>query len=209
MTTFPNLFQATLDSHFANAAASAPKGVSVNKPEYFVVHSTCGTLSENAIQEWKKKGYRGKAHKYVMKDGSVIELWPFSERNVYATKAEKNNPGLKGRMLHIELNYGPGESPTEAQYKSLADLYKEAFDAFGKLVIVPHKEVDRGIQDGHSDPTNFDFDKLYRLINARLSAPLSPSDGISQIRYEVPNQADQINVWPPKLDGKPDRQVDL
>ena len=206
MTTFPALFQAVLSSHFANAESSISK---VAQPRYFVIHSTCGVLAKETILDWKKKKFRGKAHKYVMKDGSVEELWPFSERGVYATKAEKNNPSLKGIMLHIELNYRDGESPTNAQYETLADLYKEACKEFGKLIIVPHKEIDRGIQSGHSDPTDFDFDKLYKLVNSRIAAPLSPSDGITQIRYEVPNQADQVNVWPPKLDGKPERQIDL
>jgi hypothetical protein len=202
MTSFPDVYQKVLSSELTNA-----KHVKVgNTPEYFVVHSTAGVLSDSAIKDYRSKGYRGKAHLYVMKSGGYHEVWPFSERKVWATKIERNKPFLVGKMLHIELNYKADEAPTRNQYETLADLYVEAVETYGPLKIVPHREVDRGLHDGHSDPTNFDFDFLYRLIQSRIGRYFQVGiDGITQARYEIPNQADQKSVWPPRLSGLPER----
>jgi hypothetical protein len=143
-------------------------------------------------------GKRSKAHAYIMPDGTVIENWPFSDRNVWATRTESAKTWTKGRMIHIELNYK--DSPTDAQYDKLADLYVTACEQFGYLIIVPHKEVDRGVAGAHSDPENFDFDKLYQRIGTK-GRSLDGIPKIDQVRYNVASQADQESNWPPVLSG--------
>ena len=161
-------------------------------------------MKEETIKQ-KFVGKRSKAHVYIMKDGSSIINWPLTERNVWATKMEQKKPETKGLMIHVELNYEAGGSPSEEQYDKLADLYLEAVKQFGSLVIVPHSEVDRGIADGHSDPENFDFEKLYKLIKDK-GFDADSVEKIDPIRYKVPNQADQESVWPPGLKGRPKRK---
>ena len=50
------------------------------------MHSTDGNMSKDAIIKLQSSRIRGKAHKYIMQDGEVIEIWPFTEKNVWATK---------------------------------------------------------------------------------------------------------------------------
>lgn len=177
---------------------------------HFVIHNTAGNMSETSIKShtnWDdpKKKKRSKAHKYIMSDGSIIEIWPFTEKNVWATKLESKKQ-LKGQMFHVELNYA--ESPAEAHYTSLVDLYLEATGVEGCWpTIVPHIEVDRGIADGHSDPNNFDYNKFYELLKAE-SIPIDKIPKFEHDRYwgnktyKVPWDSDKTN-WPPVLSGNP------
>jgi len=63
--------------------------------------------------------------------------------------------------------------PTQEQYEGLAQLYIQAHKTLEKEgytgddtwpIIVPHIEVDRGFFNGHKDPTDFDFNRFYRLL---------------------------------------------
>lgn len=80
-----------------------------NSPDakYFVIHNTAANMSVKQIEKVKKRRLRGKAHFYVNPDGTIIEIWPFTDRNVSATKLERKRfiPSLKKRMFHVELNY--------------------------------------------------------------------------------------------------------
>lgn len=176
-------------------------------PEYrshFVIHSTAVTMSKKKIQSIKN---RSKAHKYIMKDGEIIVIWPFTEKNVWATKIESHQ-NLKGRMFHVELNYEENGAPTVAQYLSLAKLYKKASDIEGCWpIIVPHIEVDRGIADGHRDPENFDYDYFYNILRNR-GVPIDDIPHFEHDRYwsypasKMPWPEDK-NSWPPVLKGNP------
>jgi hypothetical protein len=86
----------------------------------FVLHCTDGNMTEEAIKAKnnvnnQNKKIRSNAHKYIMKNGDIIEIWPFTEKNVWATKAESRY-NLKGRMLHVEINYKSPDTPTDSQY---------------------------------------------------------------------------------------------
>ncbi len=130
-------------------------------PTYFVIHSTAGKLSKEIILGYARKNFHGKAHAYIMDDGEIVNVQKFSNRGVYATKVEKATCKLVGSMLHIELNYSAGGKPSTKQYEVLAGLYVKLVDEFKKkLIIVTHKEVDRGIKAGHSDPENFSFTEV-------------------------------------------------
>lgn len=184
--------------------------VEANTRSHFVIHNTAGNMSEAAIishtnADNPAKKRRSLAHKYVMSDGKVIEIWPFSETNVWATKIESHQ-NLKGQMFHVELNYL--ETPSDAHYTSLVDLYLEAVGVEGCWpIIVPHIEVDRGIANGHEDPTNFDYNKFYELLKA-ASVPIDIIPKFEHDRYwgaesyKVPWKTDKT-TWPPVLSGNP------
>ena len=186
-----------------------------NYRSHFVLHCTDVNMSKDAIIKLQSldnpsQRIRYKAHKYIMQDGEVIEIWPFTEKNVWATKAESIK-NLKGRMFHVELNYKVPDGPTELQYQSLANLYIEASDIEGCWpIIVPHIEVDRGIPDSHKDPTDFDYNKFYSILKSRHV----PIDSIPHFKHErywgyfhskIPYKEDKYS-WPPVLEGDPHKK---
>jgi hypothetical protein len=194
------------------------KGVCPITPDYrshFVLHCTDGNMSEETIKAINNvnnpdKKIRSKAHKYIMRNGDVIEIWPFTEKNVWATKAESRN-NLKGRMFHVEINYKSPDVPTDYQYQALADLYIEASDIEGCWpIIVPHIEVDRGIPNGHGDPTDFDYNKFYSILRSR-NVPIDDIPHFEHERYwgysksKIPFANDKYS-WPPILSGNPHKK---
>lgn len=48
-----------------------------NHRSHFVIHSTDGNMTKQQIESITA---RSKAHKYIMKDGEAIEVWPFTEK---------------------------------------------------------------------------------------------------------------------------------
>ncbi len=179
---------------------------------HFVIHCTAGEMTEKSIKsktkfDNPKKKKRSAAHIYVNKDGSKLEIWPLTEKNVWATKIESKK-GLKGQMFHIELNYGAPSVPSEAMYKTLADLYIEASDIEECWpIIVPHIEIDRGIADGHQDPTGFDYNHFYSILKGK-GIPIDDIPKFDHNRYwekdiyKIPWSSDKTN-WPPILKGNP------
>lgn len=179
---------------------------------HFVIHCTAGNMSIAAIKKLThfdepENKARSKAHAYIQKDGTILQIWPFSERIVWATKAESAK-NLKGQMFHVELNYDSNEHPTDAQYKSLVTLYIEASSIEGCWpIIVPHIEIDRGIPNGHSDPTNFDYNYFYQLLKQE-GVPIDSIPKFEHERYwgnatyKVPWASDKYS-WPPVLSGNP------
>lgn len=151
---------------------------------------------------------RSKAHVYVNPDGTTLWIWPFTEKNVWATKAESRSDVGKQRMVHVELNYGAPDAPTDKQYETLADLYIEACQVTGNtLIIVPHIEVDRGLADGHSDPELFDYNKFYEVLTTKGVA-IENVQRFDHDRYwgkptyKIPWANDTFS-FPPVLTGDP------
>ena len=171
-----------------------------NEPKYFVVHSTGMASSAETYKSWK--GKVGKGHLYIMPNGERIQIVGF-DKMARATKTENVRKDLRGKMYHIELVYKGGDKPTDEQYKELAAVFKELNDKEADgLIIVSHREIDRGIPEGHNDPTDFDFDVLYSLLE-KLGLKIEEIKKISQERHKVNNMAGQVNSWPPELEGKP------
>ncbi len=181
---------------------------------HFVLHCTAGNMSETSVRTHTAldtaSPKRSKAHKYVMPDGKIIEVWPFTEKNVWATKIESKQ-GLKGQMFHVEINYGAPSVASAAQYQSVADLYIEASEIEDCWpIIVPHLEVDRGIPDGHNDPTDFDYNNFYQILKAK-GVPIESIPHFEHDRYwgkpnyKVPFDTDKTS-WPPVLKGDPHKK---
>jgi hypothetical protein len=175
---------------------------------HFVIHNTAGAqaMGIGGVKTHVKFGTtqqaRSKAHKYIMTDGTIFEVWPFTDRNVWATRTEssgrvyngKNVHVPPGQMFHVELSYGTKEgAPSEAQYQALANLYIEASEVEGCWpVIVPHKLVDAGISGGHGDPENFDYTYFYEILKQK-KVP------IDHIPKYTGSAIGNTHTWPPIL----------
>jgi len=153
----------------------------------------------------KKGPLQNKSHLFILPNGEIQEIWPLNERNVWATKAESKKVAKK-RMFHVELDYE--YAATQQQYEHLADVYIKLCQSDGYwLIIVPHIEVDRGIPKGHSDATNFDYNKFYQILIDR-KVPMHRIPKFSHSRYhgyikgKVVWGTDRFS-WPPKLEGDP------
>lgn len=133
----------------------------------------------------------------------MINIVPFNKM-AWATKTEKQRRELVGKMYHIELNYPSGGVPSEEMYNKLADTYKalnEIAQRQGRnLIIVPHREVDRGIPNGHLDPENFDFNHFYKVLRSK-GVNVDEISKVTQDRYLIPNMAGHESSWPPVLSG--------
>ena len=184
---------------------------------HFVLHQTVdGHLTAKKIQD-KFGGNKGKSHQFILKNGTVVPLWPLDTVGVFATKSETNKKpvhgkkpafALKGKMVHTEIDYEDGGQPTTDQYAALRDLYVQACKHFGRiLTIVPHIEVDRGFADGHSDPQNFLYNDFYKLL-ADAGIDMTRVPRFDHNRYwgkksfKIPFDTDTFS-WPPKLTGDP------
>jgi hypothetical protein len=126
-----------------------------------------------------------------------------------ATKSEQKENLRHGQTwgscIHIELVYGI-PPPSEAQYKSLARLYYNFYraNANRKLIVIPHLELDRGLEDGHSDPRDFDFNKFYAILKDFYHINfIDGVDGITQERfgYRIRNDFEMKQNFPPVLKG--------
>jgi hypothetical protein len=197
-------------------ACSKPKGDCEGRT-HFVLHQTVvGNLTKQKIED-QFGGNKGKAHKYILKNGTIVELWPLDTPGVFATKSEttkqpvhghKPSFALKGKLVHTEIDYEDGGQPTTEQYEALRDVYIATCRHFGRiLTIVPHIEVDRGFADGHSDPQNFLYNDFYALL-AGAGINMARVPRFDHERYwgkpsfKIPFDTDTFS-WPPKLTGNP------
>jgi len=186
---------------------------------HFVLHQTdSGVLTREKILH-DYGGSKGKAHAYILKTGEVVQFWPFTQTDVFATKSEMpqtysplhgQRPAfpLLGKMIHVEMDYEDQGQPNAAQYQTLANLYVTACQTAGRvLTIVPHIEVDRGFKNGHDDPQNFQYDNFYGLLSG-LGIDLARVPRFQQGRYwdkptyKIPWDTDKF-TWPPVLSGNP------
>ena len=179
-------------------------------PKFFVVHCTAFSADDALIKKWVRnrisEGKRNLSHGVIAPTGEWLPMWKFSERKVWATKTERCPETRKalGQAVNIEVHYHCGErradAPTEAQYKTLAKLYKELQSSYGYLAIVSHREVDRGLYDGHGDPYKFSFEKFYTHL-ADNGLDLSKIKRISDARHMLPTYREISHHWEPLLSG--------
>ncbi len=182
--------------------------IAPNKRSHFVIHCTAGNMPDSEIKDLINHKIRSKAHVYVKKDGSIIRIWPFTEKYVWATKLETYTKSFRGQMFHVEVNYREPDVPTEEQYLTLADLYIEASNIEDCWpIIVPHIEIDRGIPNGHNDPTDFDYNYFYTVLKEKgVPIDIVPKFDHNRYwgdkKYKIPYDTDK-NSWPPVLSGNP------
>ena len=184
----------------AKQKAKAP----IQNDEYFVIHSTDGNLKDDKLNKFVSDKKTGGGHAYVNKQGAVFKIWEYNSPKGWATRAERseNKADLRGKLVNIELVYGESESPTEAQYQALADIYIESQKLFKKwLPIAAHREIDRGIPGGHSDPKGFDFNYFYSVLKTK-KVPIDSINKQSQDRFNQAPWCEHKWTWPPVLTGK-------
>ncbi|MBN1695887.1 MAG: N-acetylmuramoyl-L-alanine amidase [Spirochaetales bacterium] len=198
-----------------------------DKVKYFVVHQAGGNsqnLTESTINGWKAAGQKWRCHLYILNNCKLVWLVKFNEVATGTKQETIKNKFLKGQMIHVEQCYyskvkdipynthNPAEGPPEAMYNKLAEIYaKVTYTNKRKLIIIPHREVDRGItvpDSGHNDPWNFDFDKLYKILETKYEIKINQgTEGITQERYRYWNGREHKvhYTWPPPLSGKPEK----
>ena len=194
-----------------------PKEEINERLKYFVIHDT-GVSGESLSKYEAMKGkYKGTVHGFINPEGAFLQTTPFSEE-AYGSKMDAfKNKGV-GEMFHIELLLNEELTPTIAQYSKLAEIYNQISGGEACLIIVPHREIDRGVTGyykgekwvasaGHNDPRNFDFSYFYQVLKENYNIRIIPGvSGITQERYNYDNQSDMVVNWPPVLTGKPERQ---
>ena len=163
------------------------------------------------MREWAKRqvngGRRNKSHGVILPSGEWLSMWPFADQRVWATKTEtcrETRQTALGAAVNIEMHYfcAPGrpDAATDAQYQTLAKLYKQLVNDYGPLTIVSHREVDRGLRDGHGDPLGFSFAKFYQVLTQSgvdVSQISKISDGRSLLRVGP----DISHRWKPQMTG--------
>lgn len=193
-----------------------------DRVEYFVLHCTAGSNlnlgGKHGLKAKKKAGTRWAGHVYIDKTGEIFQLVPFKEVAT-ATKTEipkikkKKNPwyqsSARGAMLHFEQVFVEGP-PTEKQYEKLAFFYNKFYEANNKkkLIIVSHREIDRGIPNGHEDPPKFNYATFYKLLKDKYSIDIKVGEeGIAQGRHDQKQDYGYKVEYPPVLeDKKPTRE---
>ena len=177
--------------------------------KYFILHSSGGVSSKKTIEGWDAEG---KGHAYILQNGEIVKKKNFNEL-AWATKTEKKTnsyyqAAARGACIHIELVYTDSGNPNDEQYGMLAKIYYNIYKKNNrKLIIVPHREFDRGIPDGHDDPKNFDFNKFYKILLDEYKLSITHGiEGITQERYSKPNQSDNVYHFPPILSGRIERK---
>jgi hypothetical protein len=194
-----------------------PKEDINEKLKYFVIHDT-GVNGESLSKYGaEKEKYKRTVHGFIDPEGAFLQTTTFSEE-AYGTKMDAfKNKGV-GEMIHIELLLNKEMTPTAAQYDKLAEIYKQLSGGEASLIIVTHREIDRGVtgyykegkwvaSTGHNDPRNFGFDYFYQVLKEKFNITIIPGvSGITQERYNYDNQRDMLVNWPPVLSGKPERQ---
>jgi hypothetical protein len=177
----------------------------------FAVHCTAFGANDDAMRRWVRRniqeGRRNKSHGVILPSGEWLPMWPFEEARVWATKTEtcaQTKPRALGAVINIELHYfcavNRPDTTSEAQYDRLARLYKEVNDRYGALHIVSHREIDRGLRDGHNDPIGFNFAHFYEKL-AALSVDIDDISTFSDARHNLRTGPDISHNWEPELQG--------
>lgn len=162
------------------------KGSLPSVATHFVVHETDG------------RGFPHKGpHLYVgLDDGHYKLQHDFASRSGGTKLESRHARRLRQQgvqMVHVELETSPlkGNFPWKGvkqvypdhQYRDLAIAYVMASHKAGKFItVVPHREVDRGLADGHSDPRDFDFGRFYAEVAKLVDLPAGTTFGYDPAR---------------------------
>jgi N-acetylmuramoyl-L-alanine amidase len=198
----------------AAAAAIAPT------PRLIAVHCTAFNTSIPAAKAWvqrlRQEKKLNKSHGVILTDGTYLEIWPFEERKVWATKVEtcaETTRRAMGAIINIELHYYCGYKgldktmvvrATDAQYLTLGKVIDGLVAKFGPMRVLSHKEIDRGLKDGHVDPLGFEFAKLAKSLSQETTAKVTM---ITDVRQEITSDNRWSNYWPPQFSGTPDLET--
>ncbi len=196
-----------LEAPSPNANLVAPLDT---RPRYFAVHCTAFAAPDKNMESWVTRNIsenrHNKSHGVILPSGRYLKMWDFADRRVWATKTEtcKETHQALGAIVNIEIHYfcasNRNDKATQAQYETLADLYVQLKQAYGPLKIVSHREVDRGLRDGHNDPLGFQFSKFYDALKKR-GFNVNEVAHISDERHMLRTDADISHHWEPQLEG--------
>ncbi len=178
---------------------------------YFAVHCTAFAAPDDSMRRWVanriSQGIRYQSHGVILPSGEYLPMYSFDDQRVHATKTEtcrETRSSAYGAVINIEVHYfcaaNRPDKASEKQYDTLANLFKDVNQRFGPLTIVSHREIDRGLRDGHNDPIGFEFAKFYDVLRTK-GVNVDSILKISDARHSLRTGPDLSHGWPPAVSG--------
>lgn len=190
--------------------------------EYFVVHDPGAPNVDNYTPS-QRAGVDAPIHLWLGADSIEMNRdWHNPGNGVQIEQDDPSTTDVDAQapcFLHTEVSHvspdrresGTGVH-TFRQYFDLANAYLAASFRAGRfLTVTGHVEVDRALQNGHTDPVDFNVNLFYAMINASLNLGdsegtshgfgLDASFGITDDRLDTDNNANTINEFIPYIAG--------
>lgn len=135
--------------------------------EAIIIHSSYNALTPDSfsvagvIREYRKYGVS--PHYLIDREGTIYRLVP--DRDVAYQAGKSRLPDGKTDVnevsIGIELLNTPHDTPTPAQYNSLADLVKWLESKYQIKYVLGHKDI---APKRKTDPWNFDWKKFREMV---------------------------------------------
>lgn len=155
--------------------------LSRTKSTHFIVHETDGLTGVSRLRQRPRRSsvnlLIGRDDKSALQAGHWLA-------NDFAKSKSGSKWQIRNRQRAADFGFvsvelvtprlrrGAKQTYTEQQYHDLALAYVLASHRAGRLLtVVPHRELDRGIPNGHSDPRHFDWQRFYDKVNTMLGLP--------------------------------------
>ena len=148
---------------------------------HFVVHETAG-LTDVAAR--RRSPRSTSVSLFIGRDDAASRNaghWLANDfsKSKSGTKWQYQNPRDSKKLGFVSVELvtpkiarGAKQTYTDQQYNDLALSYVMASHRAGRLLtVVPHREMDRGIRNGHTDPRNFDWNRFYDRVGELLELP--------------------------------------
>ncbi len=186
---------------------TGPKPSSISS-KYFILHETVGgPANYQRYRDGRSSDTR--VNLFIGREPEDNYLGVDFSRSRTGTKGNSRRVGSGAKPLprqgfisiEIRTPVKAGSNMyTESQYRSLAQAYVMASYRAGEmLTTVPHREVDRGVKNGHSDPRNFDWNRFYGEVNRLMDMPAGTTYGYQQSKDDAgghKNYASDTNTFP-------------
>lgn len=137
------------------------------KIEAIIIHSSYNALTPDSfsvsgvLREYKEYGVS--PHYIIARDGTIYRLVRDKDIAYQAGKSRlpDGKTDVNAVSIGIEIINTPHDSPTSAQYASLASLVKCLKSKYPVRYVLGHKDIAPGRK---TDPWNFDWKKFRRMI---------------------------------------------
>ncbi len=135
--------------------------------EAIIIHSSYNALTADSfsvsgiLREYKEYGVS--PHYIIARDGTIYRLVRDGDIAYQAGKSRlpDGKTDVNAVSIGIEIINTPHDSPTAAQYKSLASLVKWLESKYPVRYVLGHKDIAPGRK---TDPWNFDWTKFRSMI---------------------------------------------
>lgn len=130
--------------------------------KYIVIHHTAGPQNQDTQDIWDEhinEGFNGIGYHRVIKgDGTIVQGRPDWAQGAHAQGVNYCSVGIS-----LEGNFQAGDTPTDAQIKSLNECIADYQDKYPDTQIIGHRDV-AGIIGRPDYATACPGDKLYEML---------------------------------------------